>query len=92
MGNICHIIGERGNKELFKKAAGVLSKEGKAAVVDFIRGTGPQAAIFGVNMLASTPEGGVWTFEQYTTWFNEAGFGEVTLHELAGRQLLLAVK
>jgi hypothetical protein len=43
-------------------------------------------------MLASTPEGGVWTFEQYTTWFNEAGFGEVTLHELAGRQLLLAVK
>ena len=92
MGNICHIIGERGNKELFKKAASVLPKGGKAAIVDFIRGTGPQAAIFGVNMLANTPEGGVWSFEQYSAWLAEAGFGEVTLQELAGRQLLLAVK
>lgn len=92
MGNICHIIGESGNKELFRKAASVLPKGGKAAIVDFIRGTGPQAAIFGVNMLANTPEGGVWTFEQYSTWLAEAGFGEVALHELAGRQLLLAIK
>lgn len=92
MGNICHIIGESGNKELFKKAASVLSKEGKVAIIDFIRGTGPHAAVFAVNMLANTPEGGVWTLEQYSTWLFEAGFGEVTLHEIAGRQLLMAVK
>jgi hypothetical protein len=92
MGNICHIVGERGNKELFKKAAKVLPIGGKAAIIDFIRGTGPQAAVFGVNMLANTPEGGVWSFDQYSTWLAEAGFGEVGLHELAGRQLLLTVK
>lgn len=92
MGNICHIVGESGNKELFKKAASVLAKGGKAAIIDFIRGTGPQAAIFGVNMLANTSEGGVWTFEQYSAWLHEAGFGEVALHELAGRQLLRALK
>ncbi|TEB07067.1 O-methyltransferase [Pelotomaculum schinkii] len=92
MGNICHIVGESGNKGLFKKAANVLPIGGKAAIIDFIRGTGPQAAVFGVNMLANTPEGGVWSFEQYSTWLAEAGFGEVVLHELAGRQLLLAVK
>lgn len=92
MGNICHIVGESGNKELFKKAANVLAKGGKAAIIDFIRGTGPHAAIFGVNMLANTSEGGVWTFEQYSAWLHEAGFGEAALHELAGRQLLLALK
>lgn len=92
MGNICHIVGENANRALFKKAANVLPRGGKAVIIDFIRGTGPQAAIFAVNMLANTPEGGVWSFEQYSTWLNEAGFGEVVLHELAGRQLLLAVK
>jgi SAM-dependent methyltransferase len=92
MGNICHIIGESGNKELFRKAASVLPIGGKAAIIDFIRGTGPHAAVFGVNMLVNTPEGGVWTLEQYTAWLLDAGFGEVTLHEIAGRQLLMAVK
>lgn len=92
MGNICHIFGENANRELFKKAANVLSKGGKAAIIDFIRGTGPQAATFAVNMLANTPDGGVWSFEQYSAWLAEAGFSEVTLHEIAGRQLLMALK
>jgi SAM-dependent methyltransferase len=92
MGNICHIVGESSNKELFKKAAGVLPQGGKIVIVDLIRGTGPHAAVFAVNMLAHTPEGGVWTFEQYSEWLTNAGFGEATLHEIAGRQLLLAAK
>lgn len=92
MGNICHINGESSNRELFRKAAAELPQGGKLVIIDFIRGTGAKAAVFGVNMLVNTPEGGVWTFEQYSEWLADAGFGKVTLHELAGRQLLLAVK
>jgi len=92
LGNICHIFGEPENRELFKKVAGVLSPGGSIAVVDFIRGTGPMAAVFGVNMLVNTKNGGTWTLEQYTTWLGDAGLSEVTFHPVAGRQILLAKK
>lgn len=92
LGNICHIFGESENRELFKKVAAVLSPGGKIAIVDFIRGTNPMAAIFGVNMLVNTKNGDTWTQSQYSTWLNDAGFGDVTLHAVAGRQILMAKK
>lgn len=90
LGNICHIFGEPENRELFKKVAAVLSPGGRIAVVDFVRGTGPMPAVFGVNMLVNTKNGGTWTLEQYTTWLNDAGFSDVALHEVGGRQIVLA--
>ncbi|MFZ5642956.1 MAG: methyltransferase [Bacillota bacterium] len=92
LGNICHIFGEPENRELFKKVAAVLSPGGSIAVVDFIRGTGSMAAVFGVNMLVNTQNGGTWTLEQYSTWLGDAGLSGVTFHSVAGRQILLAKK
>ncbi len=92
LGNVCHIFGEHENRELFKKAAAVLSPDGRIAVVDFIRGTSSMAAVFGVNMLVNTENGGTWTLEQYSTWLGDAGFCNVTFQEVGGRQLLLAQK
>ncbi|BAF59605.1 hypothetical membrane protein [Pelotomaculum thermopropionicum SI] len=92
LGNVCHIYGEHENRELFKKAAAVLAPGKKIAVVDFVRGTNPAAAVFGVNMLISTSNGGTWTFEQYSAWLGDAGFEGVELSEVGGRQVLTAKK
>ncbi|MCL6634769.1 MAG: methyltransferase domain-containing protein [Peptococcaceae bacterium] len=90
LGNICHIFGEPENRELFRKVAAVLSPGGRVAIVDFIRGTSPAAAVFGVNMLVNTESGGTWTLEQYSAWLGDAGFENPELHVVEGRQLLLA--
>jgi SAM-dependent methyltransferase len=92
LGNICHIFGEHENRELFKKAEKVLLPGGKIAIVDFIRGTNQMAALFGVNMLVNTVNGGTWTYDEYADWLDAAGFGDVKLISLGGRQILLAKK
>ncbi|HZK54302.1 MAG TPA: hypothetical protein VFC84_08935 [Desulfosporosinus sp.] len=34
--------------------------------------------------------GGTWTLDQYTDWLGDAGFNDVKLNEMAGRQILTA--
>jgi SAM-dependent methyltransferase len=92
LGNICHIFGERENRELFKKVAAVLKTDGKINIVDFVRGTNPMAAVFGVNMLVNTKNGGAWTFAEYSEWLVEAGFSNPELNPVGGRQVLSAQK
>ncbi|EGW35897.1 methyltransferase [Desulfosporosinus sp. OT] len=91
LGNICHIFGETENRELFKKVSQVVVTGGRIAIVDMVRGTNPFAAVFGVNMLINTTNGGTWTLEQYTTWLSDAGFGDVKFNEVAGLQIITAV-
>lgn len=90
LGNICHIFGEAENQELFKKVGQVLVPGGRIAIVDMVRGTNPFASVFGVNMLVNTRNGGTWTLDQYTGWLAEAGFHNVKLTEVAGRQIITA--
>lgn len=92
LGNICHIFGERENRELFRKVQRVLAPGGRAVIVDFVRDTSPFAAVFGVNMLVNTVSGGTWTLAQYTEWLEAAGLVSVTLNEAGGRQLITAWK
>ncbi len=92
LGNICHIFGEDENKKLFKKVHDVLVPGGRIAIVDFIRGTGPAAAVFGVNMLVNTRNGGTWTLAQYTGWLEAAGFSDTELNKAAERQVVTAIK
>jgi len=91
LGNICHIFGETENRELFKKVSQVLAPGGRIAIIDMVRGTNPFASVFGVNMLVNTSNGGTWTLEQYTDWLADAGFHDVKLSEVAGRQILTAI-
>ena len=91
LGNICHIFGETENRELFRKVSTVLVPGGRIAIVDMVRGTNPFAAVFGVNMLINTANGGTWTLDQYTDWLAGAGFHDVKLNEIADRQIVTAV-
>jgi predicted nicotinamide N-methyase len=90
LGNVCHIYGERENRRLFIDAAKELTPGGRIVINDMIRGTGVMPAIFAVNMLINTPSGGTWTFEQYQSWLNAAGFSAISWEEVAGRQLIKA--
>ena len=92
LGNICHVVGEEENQELIRKTAGVLKPGGRIAIVEFVRGTNPFAAVFGVNMLVNTSSGGTWTMEQFTRWLEASGFGDVRLDMVAERQVITAIK
>jgi len=90
LGNICHIFGETENRELFRKVSQVLVPGGRIAIVDMVRRTNPFASVFGVNMLVNTSNGGTWTLDQYSNWLAGAGFLEVDLNEVGGRQIITA--
>jgi SAM-dependent methyltransferase len=92
LGNICHIIGEKENQDLFVKVGKILSPKGRIVIVDFIRGTNPGAALFAVNMLVNTDTGGTYTFDQYTEWLESAGFENVHLDIIVERQVITATK
>jgi len=92
LGNICHVFGEGENRELFRKVSQVLVPGGRIAIVDMVRGTNPFASVFGVNMLVNTTNGGTWSLEQYTDWLAGAGFIDVKLNVVAGRQIIYGVQ
>jgi len=92
LGNICHIYGEKENRALFQRVAAELVPGGRIAIVDFVRGEHPFAALFAVNMLINTERGGTWTLAEYTCWLTGAGFLKIELHNVTGRQVITALK
>jgi ubiquinone/menaquinone biosynthesis C-methylase UbiE len=92
LGNVCHIYGEKENRKLFGDSAEVLEKNGRIVITDSIRGTGPEPALFAVNMLLNTDSGGTWTYDQYKNWLQDAGFSTPKLDEIGENQLLTATK
>jgi SAM-dependent methyltransferase len=90
LGNICHIYGEQENIQLFKRVHNSLKPGGRIVISDLVRGVNERAALFAVNMLVNTETGGTWTLQQYTDWLNQAGFDNVKMHEIKGRQLVIA--
>ena len=92
LGHICHIYGEKEIRKLFSDVAGKLRDGGKVIINDFIRGTGPYPAVFAVNMLVNTDYGGTWTFEQYKSWLEDAGFTVAPYKEVGDNQLIKAHK
>ena len=90
LGNITHIYGEEENILLFKRVRDSVRSGGRIAILDFVRGISQRAELFAVNMLANTQTGGTWTLKQYTNWLQIAGFDQITIHELDGRQIIMA--
>jgi SAM-dependent methyltransferase len=90
LGNITHSYGEDANILLFKRVHDSLQGGGRIVILDFIRGISPRADLFAVNMLANTKTGGTWTLEQYTNWLKTAGFCQVEMHDIDGRQIITA--
>jgi 2-polyprenyl-3-methyl-5-hydroxy-6-metoxy-1,4-benzoquinol methylase len=92
MGNIFHIYGPQENALLLKRVRNSLSPRGTVAIVDIVRGLSSRAPLFAVTMLVSTNSGNTWTEDDYRNWLTGAGFGQISLEEIAGRdsQLILA--
>lgn len=92
LGNVCHIYGEKENSKLFTDASSELEVGGRLVINDMIRGTGAWPSLFAVNMLVNTNSGGTWTYEQYKSWLQDAGFSVSPHEEVGGRQLITATK
>ncbi len=92
LGHVCHIYGEKENRKLFRDVAGKLKEGAMIIINDFIRGTGAEPDIFAVNMLVNTESGGTWTFEQYKTWLEDAGFTVFPYAVVGDSQLIKALK
>lgn len=89
LGNVSHIYGPEKNRKLFERVWHSLAPGGLICIRDFVRGRGGEAALFAVNMLIFTDEGGTYTEEQYREWLSGAGFGGIGLEAIPGRDAYL---
>lgn len=85
---ICHMLGPEDNRDLLKRCHTALTAEGRVVISDFILDadkTAPkQAALFALNMLVGTREGGSYSEDEYVEWLREAGFRKVCRVRLPG--------
>ncbi|MBN1805885.1 MAG: methyltransferase domain-containing protein [Sedimentisphaerales bacterium] len=83
LGAICHQNSRQQNRTLFAKIHKVLQTNGTIVIRDVVMDsshTSPKGgALFAVNMLVNTPEGGTYSFDEYKQDLNKAGFTEVEL-------------
>jgi len=94
---ICHMLGPDGNRDLFRRVLAALAPGGRLVVQDHVMApdrTAPRAgAMFAVNMLAGTPEGGTYTEDEFRGWLAEAGFAEIRRVPLHGPyELMMATR
>lgn len=85
LGSVSHIYGPEDNRTLIKRVARSLSPGGLIAIRDFIRGVSKGAALFAVNMLVNTESGNTYSEEQCREWLSAAGFEEIEVLPLPGR-------
>ncbi len=88
-GNVHHIYSPLVAARITREAFAITAPGGTIAIQEYVWGRSPRAAIFAVNMLQSTEDGGVWTEEQFRTWLVEAGFEEVVVLDLETNQTQL---
>ncbi len=83
LGAICHQNSREQNRALFSKIHKALNDDGVVVIRDVVMDpshTSPKGgAMFAVNMLVNTQEGGTYTFDEYSHDLSEAGFGQVKL-------------
>jgi len=83
LGAIAHQNSRPQNRELFSKVHAALRDGGliviRDVVMDSTHTSPPAGALFAVNMLVGTAEGGTYSFEEYTDDLEKCGFTDVTL-------------
>jgi predicted O-methyltransferase YrrM len=90
---ICHMLGPVENQDLFRKCFAALTFAGRIVVQDFILKpdkTAPrQAALFALNWLVVTRNGGNYSEDEYSNWLGKAGFREIRHVVLPGSTALM---
>jgi hypothetical protein len=97
LGHILHSEGIARSKALLAKTFAALTSGGTIAIQEFLVNadrTGPLGSlIFAVNMLVNTDGGDTFSFEEISSWLNEAGFVNArTLDTHGPSPLILATK
>jgi precorrin-6B methylase 2 len=86
--NIFHHFDKKTCVHLMQRVYQALKPGGKALTLEFVpnedRVTPPTEAAFSLVMLASTDAGDAYTFSEFNTMFQEAGFAETTIHRIPG--------
>jgi ubiquinone/menaquinone biosynthesis C-methylase UbiE len=81
---------------LLRKVAASLRPGGRVAVLEFVVNddhvSPPLQAAFAMNMLAGTDAGDVYSYAQIAGMLREAGFGEISSHELPNPQTVIVGK
>ena len=96
--NFLHHFNNAECVRFLKRCHTALRPAGRVAIVEFVpnpdRVTPPQAAGFSLVMLATTPEGDAYTFDEYAAMLAEAGFENPTAHSLPAsvNQALIAAR
>jgi ubiquinone/menaquinone biosynthesis C-methylase UbiE len=96
--NFLHHFSATDCVKFLKRAHGALRKGGRLAIVEFVpnadRVTPPPSAGFALVMLATTPQGDAYTFDEYARMLAEAGFVRPDLRALpaSANQVILASK
>lgn len=84
--NFFHHFDRETNVALMRRIREAVRPGGRVITLEFIpnddRVTPPEQAMFGIVMLANTPSGDVYTFNEYANMFREAGFGDSKLIEV----------
>jgi hypothetical protein len=91
--NITHIFTPETNAALLARVAAAYPSLKAIAVLDFVVGVSPAAALFAVNMLVNTDAGDTYDLAAYRSWLSAAGFGAVEVIDTGGpsrHQLLIA--
>jgi len=97
LGHILHSEGIARSKALIDKTFAALASCGTIAIQEFLVNadrTGPLGSlIFAVNMLVNTEGGDTFSFEEISSWLNEAGFVNARTIDTHGPSpLILATK
>jgi SAM-dependent methyltransferase len=94
LGNVFHIYGPATLQALTARVFAILAPGGVICVRDYVWERSPRAAMFAVNMLQATEEGGVWRESEYRRWLEGVGFRDVRVVDLeqSANQLVLGRK
>jgi SAM-dependent methyltransferase len=96
--NFLHHFDTPTNEKLLRKVHAALADGGRAVTLEFVPNddrVSPQGvAGFSLTMLAGTPSGDAYTFEEFDRMFKNAGFSKNELHEIppAIQQLIVSRK
>ncbi|WP_458190669.1 class I SAM-dependent methyltransferase [Haladaptatus sp. NG-WS-4] len=81
---VAHALGPDENRMLLRNVFDALDPGGVAVFVDLVRGRANGAALMGAHMLAQTENGDTYTAEQFSDWFENAGFAGFEIRDIPG--------
>jgi len=97
VGHLLHGMGAKDSQQLIRRVADALAPGGTIAIAEYLvkkdRSGPPFSLIFAINMLVFTEKGDTFSFEEISSWLQEAGFENARLLEAPGPSpLVLATK